>query len=167
MNVGETNNATNTPGQEWLTLPVIALVTANLAPVYGVLFLGWKVFPLIMLFWLENVIVGGMNILKMIFASSSDKTQWMGKIFIIPFFCLHYGMFTFVHGIFVVGLFGGAFHTGANLPWPRRVRSGKRWRPDAAALRQGRCHAHNPFGKRISSFRNELAGDRIAFAGDA
>lgn len=33
--------------QELLRPSVIALVLANLAPVYGVLFLGWQVFPIL------------------------------------------------------------------------------------------------------------------------
>ena len=35
------------------------------------------------------------------------------KLFLIPFFCFHYGMFTFVHGIFVVAFFGGGMNHGA------------------------------------------------------
>src|SRR5262249_53058524 len=37
-----------------------------------------------------------------------DPGSWIGKLFMIPFFCVHYGMFCFVHGIFVFALFGGA-----------------------------------------------------------
>jgi len=37
-------------------------------------------------------------------------------LFIIPFFCVHYGMFTFVHGIFVVTLFGGGMHGMRGFP---------------------------------------------------
>jgi hypothetical protein len=95
---------------------VIVLLAANLVPVYGVIVLGWKVFPIILLFWIENIIIGALNVLKMIFASPSSWGNWLGKIFIVPLFCIHYGMFTFVHGIFVLGLFGGAFRTGAPFP---------------------------------------------------
>lgn len=42
-------------------LSAILLVAANLAPLYGVLFLGWEVFPLLVLFWAENVVVGVLN----------------------------------------------------------------------------------------------------------
>src|SRR6185312_2143413 len=101
---------------EWLQPSVIALVLANLVPVFGVLVLNWEVFPLMFLFWFENVIVGGFNVLKMLTNQPASVLMWIGKLFIIPFFCFHYGMFTFVHGIFVIGLFGNRFVQGHGFP---------------------------------------------------
>ena len=95
---------------------VFILITANLLPVYGVLFLGWKVFPIIILFWMENVIIGFFNVLKILFASPNEPVKWLGKVFLIPFFCVHYGMFTMAHGMFVLGMFGGGFQQGATFP---------------------------------------------------
>ncbi len=95
---------------------VIALVLANLIPLYGVLALGWEVFPLMLLFWMENVIIGVFNVLRMLLAELQKPAAWVGKLFLVPFFCVHYGMFTFVHGVFVVGLFGGQFRAGASFP---------------------------------------------------
>lgn len=123
---------------EWQRPSVIALVLANLVPLAGVFVFHWEVFPLLFLFWLENVAIGILNVLKMLFASSGDLSkltnnpalrqkllnapgeqvkvfanpavQWVMKLFLIPFFCVHYGMFTSVHGVFVVALFGGASH---------------------------------------------------------
>ena len=37
---------------------IIALIAVNLFPVFGVLFMGWDVFPIMILFWSENVIIG-------------------------------------------------------------------------------------------------------------
>jgi hypothetical protein len=101
---------------DWLRPSVIALLLANLVPIFGVLVFGWEVFPLLFLFWSENVIVGVFNVLKMLAANPESPLTWAGKLFIIPFFCVHYGMFTFVHGIFVVGFFGGQFKQGAPFP---------------------------------------------------
>jgi hypothetical protein len=95
---------------------VIVLFAANLGPVYGVLFLGWKVFPLIFLFWLENIVIGVLNVFRMLLADPKNRSMWLLKFFLIPFFCIHYGLFAFVHGIFVMGLFGGAFQPGAPFP---------------------------------------------------
>jgi len=92
---------------DWRQPSVVALILANLVPVFGVLFLHWEVFPLMFLFWSENLIVGGFNVLKMLAANPSSPISWIGKAFIIPFFCFHYGMFTFVHGMLVIGIFGG------------------------------------------------------------
>ena len=84
-----------------------ALVLANGVPIAGVLFFHWQVFPLMLLYWLENVVVGLFNVLRTAFAVPGNPVGWAGKLFLIPFFCVHFGMFTFVHGVFVFALFGG------------------------------------------------------------
>lgn len=89
----------------WLSPSVIVLVLANLVPLAGVLFFGWEVFPIMLLFWLENVVVGMLNVLKMLLAGGGAPEQIV-KVFLIPFFCVHYGMFTGIHGVFVFTLFG-------------------------------------------------------------
>ncbi len=86
---------------------VASLLIANILPLLGVIFLKWDVFPLLVVFWLENVIVGVFNVFKMLVASPTSGKQWMAKIVAIPFFCFHYGMFTAVHGLFVFLVFGG------------------------------------------------------------
>ena len=108
--LGETSAA------DWQRPSVIALLLANLVPVLGVFCFHWEVFPLLLLFWSENVIVGVFNVLKMLLASPENPLGWAAKVFLIPFFCVHYGMFTFVHGVFVIGLFGGGFRHGAPFP---------------------------------------------------
>ena len=105
-----------TTAADWLRPSVIALVLANLVPIFGVLLFHWAVFPLMFLFWSENVIIGALNVLKMLLASPASPLSWAGKLFVIPFFCVHYGMFTFIHGVFVIGLFGGGFKSGAGFP---------------------------------------------------
>jgi len=85
----------------------IVLLAANLVPLYGVLALGWEVFPLLLLFWIENVVVGVLNVARMLCVDPRDPASWAAKLFIVPFFCFHYGMFTAVHGVFVFSLFGG------------------------------------------------------------
>lgn len=95
---------------------VLVLVLANLVPAFGILFMGWEVFPLLLLFWFENVIIGVFNVLKMLLAMPDQSSAWLAKLFMVPFFCVHYGMFTFVHGVFVIGLFGGGFRKGAQFP---------------------------------------------------
>ena len=97
---------------------VIALVVANLVPLIGVLFLGWNVWNILVIYWLENGIVGAFNVLKMAKADGSalgttDAFALMvngrpasdaAKVFLIPFFCVHYGLFWLVHGVFVLTL---------------------------------------------------------------
>lgn len=90
----------------WRSPSVIMLVLANLIPLGGVLFFGWEVFPVMFLFWLENVVVGIFHALKMLLAGGGPQAM---KLFFVPFFCVHYGIFTLVHGGFVFALFGTDF----------------------------------------------------------
>jgi Family of unknown function (DUF6498) len=42
----------------------------------------------------------------MLLAAPENSFGWAAKLFMIPFFCVHYGMFTLIHGFFVIALFG-------------------------------------------------------------
>jgi len=105
-------------GIDWWQSSVLSLMLANLVPVFGVLFLDWQVFPLMFLFWSENLVIGGFNVLKMLANRISSPAGWAAKCFMIPFFCVHYGMFTFIHGLFIIVLFGGGFQGGGDFPNP-------------------------------------------------
>lgn len=94
----------------------LGLILANCWPIYGVLVLEWKVFPVIFLFWLENLVIGVLNVLRMLIAAPRNQAYWVAKAFLIPFFCIHFGLFAFVHGVLVMGFFGGMFRTGAPFP---------------------------------------------------
>ena len=95
---------------------VVALVVANLIPLIGVLFFGWSVWNILVIYWLENGIVGVINVLKMSVATGGEVTAGVTfmvngrpatsatKMGLIPFFIVHYGIFWFVHGIFVLTL---------------------------------------------------------------
>jgi len=89
-----------------LTPSAVALIAANLVPLVGVLFLGWTLFATLLLFWLENVTVGVFSVLQMLAARPREPLAWGAKLFMVPFFIFHYGMFTTVHGVFVMSLFG-------------------------------------------------------------
>ena len=75
-------------------------------PILGVLFLGWTVFPLVLVYWLENAVIGGFNVAKMLLAQPRDPVKWAGKLFLIPFFLVHFGGFMYVHGVLVMAFFG-------------------------------------------------------------
>ncbi|MGI2336739.1 MAG: DUF6498-containing protein [Dehalogenimonas sp.] len=83
----------------------LVLIVANIVPLLGVVFLDWQVFPIMFLFWMENVVIGVLNIFKMAMAQNNSPT--IAKLFMIPFFTIHYGIFTLVHGVFVFAMFGG------------------------------------------------------------
>jgi len=99
------------PGR--LVLP--ALILANLVPLLGVLYLDWDVGSLVVLYWAENLITGGFTVLRMLVAGRA------GALPSILFFCLHYGGFCAIHGVFVVELTqfaGAAASTQPEQEWP-------------------------------------------------
>jgi hypothetical protein len=89
-----------------VTPSLLVLGLANALPIAGVLLLGWKVFPLVLLYWLENVVVGGFNVAKLLLARPQELAYSLGKLFVVPFFIVHFGMFTFVHGVLMFAVFG-------------------------------------------------------------
>ncbi len=91
----------------WTRPSVLALLAANFIPLVCVIVFDWDVFSLMLLFWTENLIIGTYNILKMLVCRTGGTSAALSKLFLVPFFTMHYGMFTLVHGIFVVALFGG------------------------------------------------------------
>lgn len=95
--------------------PVATLILANLLPLVGVYLWGWSLTDLLLLYWLENAVVGAYTILTLLVAwreGPSTVTKIATKLFMVPFFTFHYGMFWFVHGLFLMTFFGG----GPRLP---------------------------------------------------
>ena len=94
---------------------VALLVITNLIPIGGVLFLGWDLLLILALYWAENGVVGVINVLKILMAEGTDTAgsgtfrmtvngravQSMTRLGTAGFFCLHYGIFWIVHGVFV------------------------------------------------------------------
>lgn len=88
-------------------------VALNLIPVVGVLIWGWSAFSLILLYWLENVVVG-VRTLAGIVVVALRQGSWPFALFLAPFFTVHYGLFCMVHGVFVMSLFGGDAFSGVD-----------------------------------------------------
>lgn len=85
---------------------IASLLLANLIPLYGVMFQGWNVFSLILVYWLESAVIGYFTIQKMKKAEGDGLlTSQMEKAMLIPFFCIHYGAFMFVHLTFLLIFF--------------------------------------------------------------
>lgn len=91
--------------KDLLDIPVISLLIANAIPLWGVIFLDWDAFYIVLLYWAENLVIGFYNVLKMAFAAVPNPIANLGKLFLIPFFIIHYGGFTAIHGFFVLALF--------------------------------------------------------------
>lgn len=104
------------------TATTISLIVMNLIPLIGLFWFGWDAGTIVFLYWLENVVIGVLNIPK-IFAcgrafsstpdgpTGGDKVQTFseanrgeplgGLIFLSVFFSFHYGMFCFGHYLFL------------------------------------------------------------------
>jgi hypothetical protein len=96
---------------------VQTLIVANMIPLIGVVFFEWSLFAIMYLYWLENVIIGVFNVLRMSRAEGvidPKHTIEMGdkpytderRTALIVFFVVHYGIFTTVHGAFISIVFG-------------------------------------------------------------
>lgn len=116
------------------------LIAVNLGLILAVVIWKWSIFDIVFLYWVENLIIGAINVLKMLFCSptlasltkgaSPEEIEqaahqagiskqhvnkfarwapiianWGAKLFLIPFFIIHYGMFCYGHGVFVFSLF--------------------------------------------------------------
>ena len=100
-------------------IPLLALVVANAVPLWGVLFLGWDAFYIVLLYWAENIAVGFYGILKIALDKAPNLTAHLGRLLFIPFLAFHYGAFMGVHGFFILVLFkksDGQFIQGNE--WP-------------------------------------------------
>lgn len=86
------------------------LLALNLIPLLGVIFFEWDIFTVILLFWLENAVIGIFNCLKIVGCkgSKSGKPQvkaWHANLGMAFFFLVHYGFFTTGHGLVILDIF--------------------------------------------------------------
>lgn len=101
----------------YATPSAIALIIANLLPLAGVVLFDWAVLDLMLLYWVENVVVGVINVLRMIAGRGT------GRLFLIPFFAVHYGMFCFGHYTAISHLFGVDLVEAFAMPVAEALRS--------------------------------------------
>lgn len=103
---------------------VISIVAANLIVLIGIWFFSWTISDMILLYWAESAIIGFFTIIKIALAGlpysgivgkgtpasinliGPPQTVEIGpiaeKLFLIPFFIVHYGMFMGAHLVFLV-----------------------------------------------------------------
>jgi len=83
------------------TWPIILLILANLAPLFGTLYWGWSVASILVIYWAEGLIIGLLNLPRIL----STQAALGKRLFTCVFFMLHYGGFAAVHGVFLSELF--------------------------------------------------------------
>jgi hypothetical protein len=97
----------------------IIIILVNLMPLTGLVFFGWSVFQILILYWMESLIIGIFNIFKMLSSGligSDGKFSIFGTVlgvFLSAFFTVHYGGFMFGHLIFLMVL-GSGIINGVN-----------------------------------------------------
>jgi hypothetical protein len=84
-------------------------VFSNLVPVAGVIFLGWDVGQIVVLYWFENIIIGVLTLPRILSARGGEQAGGLngnGALGSGCFFILHYGLFSIGHGVFTLVLLG-------------------------------------------------------------
>ena len=77
----------------------LLLIIANLVPVVGAVFFGWKLSDVMVLYWAESAVIGFFNVCKIILIG-----RWFALV-AVPFFIGHFGGFMAVHFLFIYVLF--------------------------------------------------------------
>ena len=104
-------DATDVPPPSITSPSGLALIAANLLPLAGVLFFGWDLASVIVLFWAESAVIGFYTALKMAVVGK------FGALLMVPFFVGHFGGFMAGHFLLIYELFvRGAFATGPAPP---------------------------------------------------
>ena len=90
---------TRLPSSVARTLSSLALIAANVLPIKAVIDGSLGLGDVFVLYWIENVIVYAFTIVKLLTVEPTNGG-------LAGFFALHYGIFTFVHGVFAFILAG-------------------------------------------------------------
>ena len=102
----------------------VVLFGVNMIPVAGVVFFDWRVIDVMLLYWAENVVIGAINVLRIVVSKGGlgvghgridaairaaieaapeaqsvtlERIGTMMKVTMIPFFIVHYGLFCWGH----------------------------------------------------------------------
>jgi len=78
---------------------MVVLIVSNCLPILGVVLWGWEVGSIVTLYWAENLILGVITLLKMLFIGGFKAFGSMA------FLTLHYGMFCAAHGTLIIDIF--------------------------------------------------------------
>ncbi len=93
-------------------MPVALAVGLNAITVLGVVAFGWPAGNVFVLFWVENAVIGGWNVVRILTARGDGAGERAPRLTIngrptavtpgplALFFCFHYGLFCLVHAVF-------------------------------------------------------------------
>lgn len=83
------------------TRTALVLIAVNLLPLLLVTFGLWDLQRVLLLYWLENGVIGIYNVVKIVCARESNL---FSRLIMALFFTVHYGMFFIAHGIFLMAM---------------------------------------------------------------
>lgn len=81
--------------------PLITIILVNMIPVVGIFFFGWRIGHVVVLFWLESIMIGFFNLLRILLAQGRDENKPAKKAGTALFFLVHYFGFMLAQGIFM------------------------------------------------------------------
>ncbi len=96
-----------------LVSPLLLIILANALPVVEVLHGRMRVFDVVMLYWTESMMIGGFNVLRILFARGGGDEE-KSKFFFAPFFLVHYFGFMLIQLVFI-----HSFIDDSSLEWNR------------------------------------------------
>ena len=91
---------------------VVLLIAGNLVPLVGVLWWGWDAYVIVFVYWMENGVIGIVNMLKI--RREEGAKPGTGR-YLSNFFVIHYGVFWLVHGL-LLSVLTGFPNSDASLP---------------------------------------------------
>ena len=102
---------------------ILAIILGNLLPVFGVLLLGWDAGMILILYWIENLIVGAYTLPRILMSEGPPPTDdsviggtpLAARIGTALFFIVHYGGFWLGHGV-IAFLLAGEISSGTPSP---------------------------------------------------
>lgn len=93
----------------------LALIAANLLPLAGVLYFGWDLASVIILFWAESAVIAFYTVLKI------AMVEKFAALVEVPFFIGHFGGFMAIHFLFIYSFFVRGFDATGQGPGVREA----------------------------------------------
>jgi hypothetical protein len=90
----------------------IALLVANLIPIFGVLFWNYDLGNILIIYWAESAVIGLYTLVKMITSTVHEGLSGIPILFIAPFFIVHFGGFMAGHLVFILIIASSGFSSG-------------------------------------------------------
>jgi hypothetical protein len=81
------------------SLSTLVLIAANLVPLAGATYFGWKLSDVMVLYWAESAVIGLFNVARIAVVG-----RWLALV-AAPFFISHFGAFMAIHFLFIYGFF--------------------------------------------------------------